>query len=166
MHHARARVALHLFHGSFCRKAVMNRFFQTTHPAAIMREHAIGFQHLAMLALHRHIAARQHVIDGNTQGAERLVQPVEFGLTVLIEKIGHDDARLMQHHMAKPDTIVETVAAYAHRPPEIQFDSWTRQTKTIPGCDDFGENHGGCLKCFNLVFSIGAFGAILHDKNA
>ena len=36
---------------------------ELAHPALVMREHAIGFEHFAVLALHRDVATRQHVVD-------------------------------------------------------------------------------------------------------
>ncbi len=62
--HAGAHVALHLFDRRFRRQAVADRLFQPAHPAAVVGEHAIGFEHLAMLALEGDLAALQHVVDG------------------------------------------------------------------------------------------------------
>ncbi len=57
MHHARTCVALNFFDSGFSGQTIVHSFFETTHPATIMRKHAIGFEHFTMLAFHSHIAA-------------------------------------------------------------------------------------------------------------
>ena len=63
VHHARAHVALHLLDRRLGRQAVAHRLFQPAHPALVVGEHAVGFEHGAMLALEGDVAARQHVVD-------------------------------------------------------------------------------------------------------
>ena len=111
VHHARAHVALHLLDRRFGGQAVADRLLQPPHPAAIVGEHAVGFEHVAMLALERHLAARQHVVDRQPQRAQRRVEPPDFRFGILVEQVGDDDARLVQHDMAEPDAIVEGGAA-------------------------------------------------------
>ena len=41
------------------------------------------------------------------QRAERRFEPADLLLAVLVEQIGDDDARLVQHDMAEPDAFVE-----------------------------------------------------------
>ena len=65
--HARAHVALHLLDRGFRRQAVADRFLEPAHPAAIVGEHAVGFQHLAVLAVKGDLAPREHVVDGQAQ---------------------------------------------------------------------------------------------------
>ena len=76
--HAGAHVALHLLDRGFGGQAVADRLFQPPHPAAIVGEHAIGFEHGAMLALEGDVAARQHVVDRQAQRAQRLVEPAHL----------------------------------------------------------------------------------------
>ena len=76
--HAGAHVALHLLDRRFGRQAVADRLFQPAHPAAVVGEHAVGFEHVAMLALEGDVAARQHVVDRQPQRAQRVVEPADF----------------------------------------------------------------------------------------
>ena len=99
--HAGARVALHLLDRRLGREAVADRLLQPAHPAAVVGEHAVGFEHLAMLALEGDVAALQHVVDREAQRAERVVEPPHSCLGVLVDQIGDDDARLVQHDMAE-----------------------------------------------------------------
>ena len=107
VHHARAHVALHLLDRRLGRQAVADRLFQPPHPAAVVGEHAVGFEHVAVLALEGDVAARQHVVDRQPQRAERLFEPPHLLVAVLVEQVGDDDARLVQHDMAEPDAFVE-----------------------------------------------------------
>ena len=73
--HARAHVALHLLDRRFGGQAVADRLLQPAHPAAVVGEHAVGFEHGAVLALEGDVAARQHVVDGEPERAQRRVEP-------------------------------------------------------------------------------------------
>ena len=101
MQHARAHVALHLLDRRFGGQAVAHRLLQPAHPAAVVGEHAVGFEHLAVLALEGDVAARQHVVDREPERAERRFEPAHLLVGVLVEQIGDDDARLVQHDMAE-----------------------------------------------------------------
>jgi hypothetical protein len=111
--HARAHVALHLFDRRFRGQAVADRLIQAAHPALVVGEHAVGFEHGAVLAFERHFAARQHVVDRQPQRSERLFEPLRFLVAILVEQVGDDDARLVQHDMAKPDAVIERQAVNA-----------------------------------------------------
>ncbi len=84
-HHARLGVALHLFDRRFRRQAVADRLFQPAHPALVVGEHAVGFQHLAVLALHGDVAARQHVVDRDAAAmpSESASRPISFSVSSL-----------------------------------------------------------------------------------
>ena len=114
MHHARAHVALHLLDRGFRRQAVADRLLEPPHPAAVVGEHAVGFEHVAVLALEGDVAARQHVVDGQAQRARAPSSSrAHLLLDVLVEQVGDDDARLVQHDMAEPDALVEGQAGEA-----------------------------------------------------
>ena len=48
--HSRARVGLHAFYRGFSGEPGQHSFFQLVRPAAVVGEHPIGFEHVAMLA--------------------------------------------------------------------------------------------------------------------
>ena len=65
-------------------EAVADRLVQAPHPAAIVGEHAVGFEHLAMLAGAADVAARQHVVDRQPAGSPIAgVEPPQLVLDVL-----------------------------------------------------------------------------------
>ena len=119
----RAHVALHLLDAGLGGQAVADRLLHALHPALVVGEHAIGFQHVAVFALECHIAARQHVVDGQSQAGERGRQPLQFGLGVIVEHGRDDDARFMQDDMSQPDAFGQGLAVMCDRLGEIEFDA-------------------------------------------
>ena len=164
--HAGAHVALHLLHRRLGRQAVADRLLQPPHPAAIVGEHAIGFQHLAMLTLEGDVAALQHVVDGEPERAERGLQPADLLLAVLVEQVGDDDTRLVQHDMAEADTVIEGQAGEADRAPQVEFQARPREPREITGGDHLGDHHRRGFQRLDLVVAIVAHGLVLHDQDA
>ena len=75
---------------------------QPPQPAAIVGEHAEGFEHLAMLAGARQIAAlRASRRSCRSAPSMACVEPRAAQLDVLGDQLGDHDARLVQHHMAE-----------------------------------------------------------------
>ena len=67
--HLRARVVLHALDRRLGGEAVADRLLQPPRPAAILGEHLVGFQDLAVLAGARLGAARQEVVDRELAGS-------------------------------------------------------------------------------------------------
>ncbi len=92
-------------YGCFRGEAGGDRFMQLVLPALIVGEHAVGFQHIAMLAAVGHVAAFQHAVEIGAQLQDRGVEPLDLLRQILGDVVGDDDARLVQHHMAERDAI-------------------------------------------------------------
>ncbi len=105
--HARAGVGLHAFDGGFGGEAGGDRLVQLVRPALVVGEHAVGFEHLAMLAAVGDVAALQHAVEIGAQLGQRRVQLLDFLRQVLGDVVGDDDARLVQHDMAERDAVGE-----------------------------------------------------------
>ena len=161
--HARAHVALHLLHRRLRGQAVADRFLEPAHPASVVGEHAVGFKDCAVLALEGDIAARQHVVDREPQRAKRRFQPPRFLVAVLVEKVGDDDAGLMEHDVPQADSFVEGETREAGRPAKVKLDSGTGEPCQIAGGDHLSDHHGGGFEGFQLVVAIVPLGAVLHD---
>ena len=164
--HPRLGFALHPLDSRFRRQAVADRFFKLAHPAAVMREHPVGFQNGAVFAFHGNVAARQHVVDRDAQRSQRFRQPAKLMIGIVVQKVGDDDARLVQHDVAKADTIVEARSVDCHRPRKVEFQSRTGELLQLPGRHHLGKDHGRRFHRFDLVVAIGAARLVLHDENA
>ncbi|MND40227.1 hypothetical protein D3C80_309610 [compost metagenome] len=165
-HHPRLGVALHLLDGGFGRQTVMDRLFHAANPALVMGKHPVGFQHLAVLAFLRHVTPRQHVVDRDPERTERFRKPDDFLFRIFVQKIGHDDAMLVQHHMSEPDTFVVTIALDRHRTGEIEFQPRSCDLLEIAGSDHLGDHHRGGLERLDLILAVVATRLVLHDQNA
>ena len=56
----------------------MHRLAQPVQPALVVGEHAIGFEHVAMLAAVGNIAVLDQPVEIGAQGGDRGVEPLEF----------------------------------------------------------------------------------------
>ena len=105
-HQLGARVALHALDGGFGREPGRHGLAQPPQPAAVVGDHPKGLQDLAMLAGTGLLAAVDQPVD-RPRAAPRSprraapISPSMFSATIL----RHDDARLVQHHVAEPDPL-------------------------------------------------------------
>ena len=88
-------------------RPVDHRLLEPVHPAAVVGEHAVGLEHVAVLAAVGDLAALEHDVEVGAQGRERGFEPAHLLLRVVGDEIGDDHARLVQHHMAERDAVVE-----------------------------------------------------------
>jgi hypothetical protein len=129
-------------------------------------EHAIGFQHLAVLAAFGDVAALQHAVEVGAQIGQRGVEPLDFLRQVLGDVVGDDDARLMQHDMAERDAVRQHRAGLVQRMPRRGLGAGLGQRGKLAGRDHLRQHHGGGLQRLDLFLDIGPLGAVLHDKHA
>ena len=71
----------------------------------IVGEHPVRFEHVAVFAALRDIAAFQQTVEVGAQRIERVVQAFQLALHVLRNVIRDDDARLVQHDVAERDAV-------------------------------------------------------------
>ena len=162
--HARAGVVLHALDRRLGRHAALDRLVHATQPAAIVREHAIGFQHLAMLAGGRHLALLQHLVDGGLQLLDGGFQAAVLLLGVLGLELGDHDARLVQHHVAERQALRQRLAAH---------DMADRATELGAGVDAgdrtrdqmLGQHHGGGLQHLDVLVGVFLVGLVLDGQH-
>ena len=108
--HAGAGVGLHAFDRGLGSEAGGHRFLEPMHPAAVIGEHAIGFEHIAVLAAVRDLAALEQQVEAGAHRLDRSLQPLDLLRHVVGDEVGDDHTRLVQHHMPERDAIVEGCA--------------------------------------------------------
>ncbi len=165
-HHAGAVVRLHALDGRLGGEAGLHGLVHLVGPAAIVREHAIGFQHLAVLAAIGDLAPLQHHVEVGAQGVERGVDALQFLLRIVGDDLRHHDARLMQHHVAEPDAVRDRQAVELQRAMRGRFLPRLGERGELARCDGLREHHRGGLQRLFLVLRIGARGAVLHHQHA
>ena len=166
-HHAGAVVGLHALDRGLGGQAGHHRLVHLVRPAAIVREHHIGFEHLAVLAGVGDVAALEQQVEVGAQRVERGIEALQFLLRVVGDQLGHDHARLVQHHMAEPDAVGDRRGLRAGagdarraRGPGL------RQRGELARRDGLGEHHRGGLQRLLFVLRIGALRAVLHHQHA
>ena len=164
--HARAGVGLHALDGGLRGEAGGDRLVQLVRPAVVVGEHAVGFQHVAVLAALGDVAALQHAVEIGAQLGQRRVEPLDFLRQVFGDVVGDDDARLVQHHMAERDAVGQDRAGLVQGMPRGGFGAGLRQRRQFAGGDHLRQHHGGGLQRLDLFLDIGALGAVLHHQHA
>ena len=118
--HARAGVGLHALDAGFGGEAGHHRFAHLVQPALVVAEHAVGFEHVAMLAAVGDVAVLEQPVEIGAQGGDGRVEPLEFARHVVGDDIGDDHARLVQHHVAERDAVgqrgARNIDAHGGRP--------------------------------------------------
>ena len=165
-HHAGAGVVLHPLDRRFGRKPVLDRLGQPVHPAAVIGEHAVGFEDFAVIGGRLHVAMVEHGVDRDAHALQRIVEPRFFLLGILGDEIGDDDARVVQHHRAKRDAIGEADAGKHARPPEVDIRTRLDEIIEVGGGDHFGQDCGRSQHRFGFVLAIMPPLGILHDEHA
>ena len=164
--HAGARVVLHPLDGGFGSETVGDRLVQPVDPAAIVGEHPVGFEDVAVLAARLHVAVAQHVVDREPHGGQRVLEMLDLEIGVFGDEIGDDDARVVQHHLAQRNAFGEAGAVEG---------AWTAQVDVLAGLDQrvelgrrdhFGEDGRRGQHRLDFVFAVDARVAVLDDEDA
>ncbi len=164
--HAGAGVGLHALDRGFRGQAGHHRFFELVHPAAVVGEHAIGFEHVAVLAAFDDVAVFEHFVEARAQRLDRRLEALQLLGHVVGDEIGDDDARLVQHDVAERDAVAQSRALEMHRAPRRRLGAGQRQRGELAGGDHLREHHGGGLQRLDFLFGIGAPRAVLHHQHA
>ena len=72
--HAGAGIRLHAFDRGLGGEPGHHRFFELVNPAAVVGEHAVGFEHVAMLAALHHVAVLEQFVEMGTQRLDRRIR--------------------------------------------------------------------------------------------
>ena len=161
--HARAGIGLHPFDRSFRRQSRHHRFFELVNPAAVVGEHPIGFEHVAMLAAFDHVAVFEQFVEIGAQRFDGGGEMLQLLGDVVGDVVGDDDARLVQHHVPKRDAFAQRRSLQMHRTARGQLIARTRQ---LAGGNHLGEHHGGGLQRLDFFFRVGAPRPVLHHQHA
>ena len=163
--HARARAVLHALHGRLGRQAGLDRLAQPPHPALVVGEHAIGLEHVAMLAGTRQVLVIEHFIERGAQGCDRRLQPDQLLGRILGHEMRDDDARLVQDDVPERDAVGHLLALDHRRQRLLQLDR-----RAGPGhgarYEMLGDDHRRRLQHLDILVGVFLLGAVLHDEHA
>ena len=164
--HARAGVRLNALDRGLGSEPGCDRFFQPVHPAAVVGEHAIGFEHVAVLAAVGDLAALEQHVEIRSHGLDRRLQPLQLLRHVVGDEIGDDHARLVQHHVTERDAVVERHAGELQRPAGGGLGAGLGDRGQLARGDHLGEHHRGGLQRLLFLLGVGAPRPVLHHQHA
>ena len=164
--HAGARVGLDAFDGGLRREPGHDGFVQAAQPAAVGGEHAVGLEHVAMLAAGRHVAALEHHVEVRLQRIDRLFEPPGLALDVIGDVVGDDDARLVQHHVAERDPVRKRQPGQVQGTPDGGFEPGLGERRELARGDHLGQHNRDGLERLLLFLRVGAPRPVLHHQDA
>ncbi len=165
--HAGARIGLHALDRGLGGEAGADRLVEPMHPAAVIGEHAVGFEHVAVLTAVRDLAALQQQVEAGAHRLDRGLEPLDLLGHVVGDEVGDDHARLVQHHMPERDALVERRAGEMDRAAGGGLGrAGARDRGELARGDHLGEHHRGGLQRLFFFLRIGAPRPVLHHQHA
>ena len=165
--HARPGVGLDALDRGLGGEAGAHRLLQAMQPAAVVGEHAVGFEHLAVLAAVRQLAALEQDVEVRAHGLDRGAQALQFLRQVVGDEIGDHHARLVQHHVPERDPLGQRRAGQMQRPPRGGLGrARAGERGELARGDHLGQHHRGGLQRLFFFLRIGAPRAVLHHQHA
>ena len=136
-------------------------------PAAVMSEHPVGLEDIAVLAAALEFRRGQHVVDRLAQIGHRPRQPVLLVQRVLGDEFGDLNLGLVKDRHAFRDALgqrhpFEKMRRAAHEGP---FGQLMRIDQIAPA-DQLGERHGDDLERLDLFFGVAPLGLVLDHDDA
>ena len=164
--HAGAGVGLHALDAGFRGEAGHHRLAHLVQPALVVAEHAVGFQHVAVLAAVGDVAVLDHAVEIGAQRGDGGVEALQFTRHVVGDDVGDDDARLVQHDVAERDAVGQRRADQMQRVAGGGLGAGAGERGQFARGDHLGEHHRRGLQRLFFFFGVGAAGAVLHHQHA
>ena len=164
--HARAGVRLHALDRGFGGQPGGHGFFQPVHPPAVVGEHAIGFEHIAVLPAVGDLAALEQHVEIRPHGLDRCFEPLQLFRYIVGDEIGDDYARLVQHHVTERDAVVERHAGELQRAAGGGLGAGLCDGRQFARGDHLGEHHRRGLQRLLFLLGVGATRPVLHHQHA
>jgi len=159
-------IGLHALHGGLGGKPGHHRFFELVHPAAVIGEHPIRFQDIAMFAALDHVAVLEHFVEASAQGFHCRAQMRQFLLYVVGDEIGHHNARLVQYDVPQRNSFAQGRAFDMNGTSRGRLGARQRQRRELARGDHLGQHHRRGLQRLDFFFRIGPPRPVLHHQHA
>ena len=157
---------LHTADGGLGGQPGSDRLADAPQPAGVMGEHAVGFEHFALLAADE-VAGGQHLVERLAQLADRAVEALQLGLRAFGQKAGDLDARLVEPSPADRHTLDQAGAVQAPHGGGIGGDvGILAPIDQLAGRKHLGQDRGDHLHRLDLVLGIGLARPVLHRQHA
>ena len=130
-----------------------------------MREHAVGFQHVAMLAGGAQLALLQHLVDGGLQLVHRGFQAARLGFGILGLDLGDEYARLVDDDVTERNAFRQRLAAHHMTDGAAELRTAV-DAGNGAGDEMLGEHHSGGLQHLHVLVGILLLRLVLNREHA
>ena len=145
----------------------VDRFVDPAAPAFVVGEHAIGFEHLVVLATAAEFGLAGHLVDLLAHLVERQIDPLALGLGVFGDDVLDRDPRLVEHcgtrrkslDQCQPGQAVLAGGGHRRRQRSVLVDQFGVG-------DQFGQDHRDSLQRLDLDFFIAPRFGMLYRQYA
>ena len=166
LHHAALGLVAHFLHRGFGGQTAAHRLGHAREPAAIGREHAIGFDDLAMLARPEPRCRVDQLVDPLLHRRDGVAQPPLLGIDILGDDMADHDVRLVQQRRSHRQARIEAQPAEPHRQrgAAAAFRHLVRVDQLAAG-DQLRDDHRDRLQGLDLVLGILPPRPVLYDED-
>jgi len=164
--HAGAGIVRHLLHRCLGGQTAADRIGNARHPTAIGGEHAVGFDHIVVLAVAKLAARFDQFVDRFAHSHNSSAQTGQFRVGVLGHDLPDDHPRLVQHRRSYRQAGIEADPDDPRREhPATLALSHFEGVDEITACREFRDNHRDRLQDLYLVLAVMTQRAVLHDED-
>ena len=155
--HPHPGALLHTLDRGFRRQAGIDRFVDAAAPPFVVGEHAIGLEHLDMLAALAEFRLAPHRVDLIAHLVEGAVDALALGLDIVGDDLRDLDARLVEHRQSRAQPLHQCEPFDDFRPGlDIAQKQRVLLVHHLGIGDQFGQDHRGCLQGFDLDIFVAA----------
>ena len=163
--HARAGRVLHALDRGLGGKPALDGLAQPALPALVVGEHAVGLEHVLVLAGTGQVLMAEHLVERGPERDDRRLQAHELLGRLLRHQRGDDDARLVQHDVAERHAFGDG----------LSLDHGGELTAQLHGSAGaghgprhqmLGNHHGGRLQHLDILVGVLLLRAVLHHEHA
>ena len=166
MRHAQPGLLLDAAHRGLRRETGADRLAHVAPPAGVMGEHAVGFQHLAMLAV-GDLGQQQQPIDRGAKARDGRLETHRLLVRVLGHQPGDLDPDLVQDRLAQCHALDQTQALQPIR--TCDRATIGREARVVDQAargDHLGEHRGDDLERLDLLVGVVPARPVLHHQHA
>ena len=167
LHHAAAGLVADLLDCRLGGQTAADGIGDSSDPAAIGREHPVGFEDVPMLAGAEPITRRDQLVDRIAHRRDRMPEAFDLGSDILGDDLMDQQARLVQHRRTdrQPGVEPNTREPDGEHSADLAFRDFARIDEFAAGYE-FGNDHRDRLQYLDLVVVIIALRTVLNNQHA
>ncbi len=165
--HPRVDVVVDLLHRRLGGQAGVDRLADPPQPTHVLRDHPVGLEHVAVLAVAADRGRAQHVVQRPVHVGDRLAQALVLDAGILGDDLADGEARLVQDGDAEGEAAVQAGAFEPRRRRRHRLGG--EEVRAVDGDaarHHLGEDHRHRLQRLDFLVRILALSGVLHRQHA